>query len=167
MDYQTVFRDEYLAPVDLVSFAYSLNLFQELVGEEECWCIKDANHPALKNFACWHPSRPQFKGRDARLLSLAIVNQFSTTEKPLIVRKHSCKTKYCVNPTHYFYGTKMDVSLERQRRQGVKLSLKAIEEIRSTRDLDTNYWTYQRLSWKFKVPTQAVARICRRQTYDF
>ncbi len=166
MDYQTVFRDEYLTPVDLVAFAYGLNLFQELLGPKECWCVKKANHPALQHFTVSNKYRSSFKGRDARVLSLALVDQFRTDEKPVVVRKSACTSKYCVNPNHYFYGTRIDVGLQNQQRAGINLSLNLIDEIRSKRGSNTRFWTYRRLSWHFKVPEKIVARICRRESYD-
>ena len=166
MDYQTVFRDEYLTPVDLVAFAYALNAFQELVGSTDCWCVKKANHPVLKHFTFSNRHRSSFKGRDARVLCLALVDQFRTDEKPIVVRKSCCTSKYCINPNHYFYGTRVDVGLQNQLRAGINLSLNLIDEIRAKRHSDTRYWSYRRLSWHFKVPEKIVARICRRESYD-
>lgn len=167
MDYITVFQDDYLSFEDLLAFANALNTFQELVGKEACWCIKEADHPVLKSFTATHPNRPQFKGRDARVLALALIDQFYDDAKPIIVRRHICKSSYCINPGHYFYGTKPDVQLELQRRRGLKLSLKLINEIRSKRDHDPKSWSYARLAEDYKLPIQTVGRICRREIYDF
>jgi hypothetical protein len=167
MDYVSVFRDEYLTPEDLVDFANALNTFQELVGRDQCWCVKEANHPLLKSFTATHPYRPQFKGRDARVLSLALVDQFHSEEKPVIVRSHACKSFHCIHPGHMFYGTKADVQLEIQRRRGLKVSLKIINEIRLKRETDPESWTYSSLSAHYKLPLQTIGRICRREIYDF
>lgn len=167
LDYISVFREEYLTPEDIIAFANGLNVFQELMGKEACWCVKEADHPVLKSFTVSHASRPQFKGRDARVLSLALVDQFYDDYAPILVRKHVCKSSHCVNPHHYFYGTRLDVQLEQQRRRGLKVSLKVINEIRHKRELDPKAWSYDRLSKHYKLPLQTVGRICRREIYDF
>lgn len=167
MDYETVFRDEYLSEEDLTSFAYSLNIFLTHAGEETCWCIKKTNHSALKHFSASHRTHPQFKGRDARILSLAILNQFHTEEKPIIVRKHTCQSIYCINPHHYFYGTRGNVQIERRRRSGLNIDLDVVNNVREKRELNPKIWTYRKLSWEFKLPEQTIARICKRQGYDF
>ena len=169
MDYEwygQVFRDEYLTAEDLVTFATVLNLFNTQVGSKNCWCIKEANHPGLKNFTISHPSRPQYKGRDARILLLALVDEFWREEKPVIIRKSICNSIYCLNPNHYFYGTKADVQLERFKRSGHKLDTKIIEEIRNKREKNPKYWTYKELSKYYKLPYHTVSRICRRVIYD-
>ena len=97
---------------------------------------------------------------------MALVDQFRTDEKPVIVRRSCCTSNYCINPNHYFYGTRTDVGLQNQLRAGINLSLNIIDEIRSKRSSDTRFWSYRRLSWHFKVPEKIVARICRRESYD-
>lgn len=167
MNYVSVFRDEYLTPADIIAFASAMQAFQGLVGVKECWCVKKANHPMLSSFTVTHSSRPQFKGRDARVLSLALVDQFYSEEKPILLRRHVCTSVYCINPGHLFYGTKSDVQLETQRRRGLKVSLKIINEIRSKRENDPENWTYPSLAKHYKLPLQTIARICRREIYDF
>lgn len=166
MDYVTIFRDEYLSTEDLLAFATALNVFQEVVGKESCWCVKAADYSVLESFTVTHPSRPQFKGRDARVLSLALVDQFYDDLKPVIVRRHVCKSIYCVNPNHYYYGTRADVRLEHQRRSGLKLSLKIIDEIKLKREEDPRRWTYAKLASLYRLPVHVVGRICRGQSYD-
>lgn len=168
MDSKTVFLYEYLTDRDLVEFAYVLNLFLELSGEKECWCIQKTSHSALINFTASHRTQPQFKGRDARMLTLSIINQFQTDEKPVIVRRRECTSKYCINPLHYFYGTRSDVQLVRYNRTANSdLDHETIKSIRLKRQSNPRIWTYRKLSWEFKLSERTIAGICRRESYDF
>ena len=167
MDYVSVFRDEYLTTEDMIAFANAMHAFQELVGVKDCWCIKKANHPLFKSFTVTHPARPQFKGRDARVLALALVDRFYSEENPILLRRHVCQSKYCINPSHLFYGTKSDVQMETQRRRGLKVSPNVITEIRRKREADPANWTYSNLSTHYNLPLQTIGRICRKEIYDF
>lgn len=166
MDYASVFRDEYLNTQDLVTFVGVLHLFNTHLNQNQCWCIKEINHPAMKNFTASHPSQPRFKGRDARVLSLALTDQFYADEKPVIIRRHCCTSNHCINPGHYFYGTRSEVQMEKQKKNGIKMSLNLISEIRLKRQVDPRRWTYQALSRHYDLPRHTVSRICRRQSYD-
>ena len=61
-----------------------------------------------------------YKTMDARpLLLLAMIGQFPDDGKNnVIVRRHICDCKFCLNPSHYYYGTKADVRLETNQRNG-------------------------------------------------
>jgi len=166
MNYIDFFREEYLTPEDLLTFVQVLNLFQTSMPAGECWCIKSANHAALRSFNATHPHKARFKGRDAQALALSLVNQFYSDEKPVIVRRSNCHSFHCINPDHFFYGTHIDKQLQRQKRNGVSIDIEIIDEIRELRKTDQQTWTYKALSKKYKLPEHIIGRICRRQSYD-
>ena len=166
LDYITFFRDEYLTHQDLISFASTLKLCQTEVGMSTCWCLKKMDHPGLEHFTVSHPSRPLFKGRDARPLALALVDQFNSRKKPVIVRRHTCKSPHCINPAHYFYGTAQDVKIQSAKRKGININKKVVDEIRSKRESNKSEWTYQKLGNHYKLPYHVVRRICLEGAYS-
>ena len=166
MDFWTVFRDEYLTAEDLVAFAFTLDLYDKTMAPGDCWCIKAVNHPVLKDFSFAHTTYPRFKGRNARILSLALADKFYTEEKPIIVRRSKCDSEFCINPAHCYYGTRVDVHMESRRKQGVNMSPILINEIKNRRTQDSKKWTYKALSSQYKLPVHVVRRICQGITYD-
>jgi hypothetical protein len=166
VDYFKFFRDEYLTGEDLLCFATSLRLCQTELGINSCWCIKQINHPFLKYFTTSHPSRPLFKGRDARLLSLALINQYAPdTESNLVVRYSFCRSQHCINPTHYFFGTVQDVWMQNAKRKGRDINPEIVESIKNQRESDKNEWTYDKLSKQYKLPYHVIRRICNEGAY--
>jgi len=165
LDYIEFFRNEYLTREDLISFATSLQYCQTELGITPCWCLRKLNSPALEHFTCSHPSRPLYKGRDARPLALALVNQFAPAEDALIIRKHLCGSVHCINPSHYLFGTREDVWIQSLQRKGQKLTLKTIEDIRTKRESDKTQWTYEKLGKHFKLPYHVIRRICTESSY--
>lgn len=165
MDYLQFFRDEYLTEQDLVAFATTLKLCQDGIGLSPCWCLKKLDHPGLKHFSTSHRFRPQFKGRDARLLALALVNQFMPEEGAVVVRKHTCQSQHCINPSHYYFGTLKDVKLEHAKRKGININPAIVTEIRSKRESDKTMWTYQKLGKLYKLPYHVIRRICTENAY--
>jgi hypothetical protein len=167
LDYFTFFRDEYLTGEDLLSFATSLRLCQTELGITSCWCIKKINHPSLKYFTSSHPSRPLFKGKDARLLAMALADKYAPADGAnTVVRYSFCNSQHCINPTHYFFGTTQDVWMQNAKRKGREINPSIVESIKQQRATSKGEWTYEKLSKHYKLPYHVIRRICNEGAYS-
>jgi hypothetical protein len=153
------FHDNYIMGDDIAQFMNVLKLFDQRYGKEKCWCIKKINNPEhLKGFVLSHPNRPVYKGTDARGLVLALIDQYSEPEKPFIVRYSNCLSTHCINPNHYFHGTKRDVAIQRNKRNGThRLDPGLIELLRHERSEKRSYASLAR---EFNLPYHTVRRAC-------
>jgi hypothetical protein len=160
-----VFLFAELTPTDQVAFAKSFQLCQKVFGRSNCWCLKESNHPAFAGFALdtSHHKTIRYKGADARPLLLAMSGQFQPDESHVAIRKSICESPHCLNPWHYYWGTKAEVALEGQRKKKNGLTpeiIRALQEGRKEgkRVLD--------LSRQYKVPYHTARRICAGETYE-
>jgi hypothetical protein len=157
------FKENYLTEEDLLFFVSVLTRFESHLGTQSCWCLKTSNHSKLQGFTTSHSSRPLYKGRDARILVMAIVDQYQDASQPMVVRRHQCSSAHCLNPNHYYFGTKQDVCFERGQRKGSLVTPAIVKELRAG-FLENK--TYAALARQYKIPYHIVRRICIHEAYD-
>jgi hypothetical protein len=152
------FSQYYIVGEDAARFMTVLKLFDDRYGKEKCWCTKKINNPYhLEGFVLSHPNRPLYKRIDARVLTLALVGQYPDPNKPVIVRRGHCTSNHCINPNHYFYGTKRDVAIQRNIRKGSHLTQDLIDTIRAQWEEKRSYASLAR---EFNLPYHTVRRAC-------
>jgi len=159
-----LFNEHYLTSQELRQFLETLQRFEVTYGPKACWCLKTVTKAEVKGFSTGHSTKPFFKGIDARPLLLAVTNQYSTGEKPLVIRRHECESSHCVNPNHYYFGTKQDACFERGWRKGSRVTLKLVEELREK--YETQNTSITSLAKSYKLPYHVVRSICRYLSYE-
>lgn len=163
------FRQSCLNSDDAVVFAKAFQVCSRILGKERCWCVKTQNHSIFRGFNTSHASKLLYKGQDARPLLLALSDRYHTDELPIIVRRASCKSAYCLNPTHYYYGTRADVSLENNSRNTKKdeketqITAVVADQLRKERSAGISILN---LSRKYKIAYHTARRICSDNTYN-
>jgi len=169
MNYKEFFADLYFTEEDIVTFAALVKQLHDELGMGQCWCVQRYNASLLNQFRVTNKYRPLYKNRDPRLMTLALANRFAPVEEEgrsaLLVRRHVCSSKYCINPDHYYFGTAKDVKLEQAKRKGRNISPDVLAEIRSRRKSNKTKWTYEKLGKFFKLPYHVVRRICLEGAY--
>lgn len=159
-----LFNEHYLTSQELCRFLEILKKFESSCGPTACWCLKSVTRAEVRGFSTGHSTKPFFKGVDARPLLLAVINQYPNWEKPLVVRRHECNSFHCVNPNHYYFGTKRDISYERGWRKGSKVTPKLVEELREKYEFQNTSITS--LARSYKLPYHVVRSICRYLSYE-
>jgi hypothetical protein len=157
------FNEHSLTPQDLVYFIKIQNDFQDLFGSKHCWCLKSALKFLVQGFSTSHSTRPLFKGTDARPLALSVVGQYQTETKLMVVRRHQCRSIYCINPNHFYWGTKQDVCFERGWRKKSKVTPELVQELRSK--YESEKISFTSLAKSYKLPYHVVRNICRYISY--
>lgn len=162
MNLSSLFRDADLVAEDQIAFAKSIEVCLRLYGKDRCWRLDRAKHRAFSGFSTNQPQTLRYKGADVRPLLLGMSGQFQPDETHVAIRKSICKSPYCLNPEHYYWGTRAEVMLEGENKKKKGLSpevIKALQEGRQEgqRVLD--------LSRKYKVPYHTARRICAGETY--
>ena len=156
MDFAEFWKENYVVGSDAIHLIEVLELFNHTYGQNRCWCIKKIKTPEhIKGFVLTHTTIPIYKATDVRPLLLALLDQYQSDEKPIIVRRGCCKSKYCVNPTHYFYGTKRDVAFQLNIRNGSHLDEQLLEKLRREKKKDRSYASIAR---QFDLPYYTVRR---------
>jgi len=169
MEVLRLFFESSLSTNDAVVFAKAFQVCLHTLGSEQCWCMDKSKHSAFQGFVTSHGSRLLYKNQDARPLLLALSNRFYSDEKPVIVRRSCCTSKYCLNPAHAYYGTRSDVALENMAEQPPQTSRFSVgtaeiaEELRQHRDAGE---TILKLSRRYKLPYHVARRICSDNTYS-
>lgn len=163
MGLEDVFLYSDLTIQDQVQFAKTFQICLRLLGRDQCWCMQKRSHAAFEGFTTAHTSRLLYKGVDARPLILAMSNRFQTEETPIIVRRAACKSQYCLNPSHYYYGTRSAVALENAQRNKTGLSPQLIQLLRQGKQEGKRILD---LSRKYKIPYHTARRVCSEETYD-
>lgn len=165
------FFESSLATADVVAFAKAFQVCLHTLGKDQCWCMRKPTHRAFEGFISSHGSKLLYKNQDARPLLLAFSERYYSDERPVIVRRGLCQSKYCLNPSHYYYGTRRDVALENEARNPktakdrLLVTGDLVDKIRQGRDAGE---TILRLSRKYKVPYHVARRICSENAYaDF
>jgi hypothetical protein len=161
MDVLTLFRDLCLAPEDQVTLAKAFQFCLHVYGRNRCWRIDRSRHAALEGFNTSNKHTLFYQGADARPLILALSGRFQE-DGQVAIRSSSCKSPYCFNPTHYFWGTKSEVSIETQTKNSKKISADLVQKLRSERESGTQVLA---LSRKYKLPYHVARRICSGETY--
>jgi hypothetical protein len=166
MDLISFFRDASLTTEDAVVFAKAFQLSLQLQGPERCWCVKKQNHSVFNGFSTYNNTKLLYRGHDARGLLMAMSNRYYEDERPIVVRRSVCKSVHCLNPTHYYYGTKSDVAMEtnvRSSKSSQSQNILMADQIRMERDAGESIL---RLSRKYKIPYHTARRICSENAYS-
>lgn len=152
-----------LTPEDQVVFAKAFQICLRLWGRDKCWKLDRRNHPAFAGFNTSQPTTLYYKGVDVRPLILGISGRFQG-EGEVAIRKSCCSSPYCLNPAHYYWGTKSQVMLERLStgRKG-SISLEIIRKLREGRQEGKRILD---LSRQYKIPYHTARRICAGETYE-
>lgn len=158
------FNEHYLNNKELLHFVEILNRFQTVYGSKACWCLKSVTKAEVKGFTTSHTSKPLYKGIDARPLALAVVDQYQDWTKPVVVRRHQCGSLHCINPNHYYYGTKRDVCFERGWRKGSPITPELVAELREKHESQS--LSFATLAETHKLPYYLVRNICRYVAYE-
>lgn len=80
-----------------------------------------------------------------------------------MVRRHECTSVYCINPAHFYWGTKQDVCFERGWRKGSRVTVQLVEELR--KKYETQNTSITSLAKSYKLPYHVVRSICRYISY--
>jgi hypothetical protein len=163
MDKENAFLYQDLTPYDQVIFAKAIQISLQLMGKENCWCLKRNNHAIFQGFTTNKANRLFYKGRDARPLLLSIAGCNSPSAESVIVRKSICTSKYCLNPSHYYWGTRSDVAYENAQRRNNGVNTSLITKLRQEKELGTSSL---KLSKTYRIPYHIVRRICNYETYE-
>lgn len=163
MQLDQVFLYSGLTIRDQVQFARAFQLCHKLMGWNQCWCMQGDSHVVFDGFTTAHTSRLLYRGVDARPLILAMSNRFQVDENSIIVRRSLCKSQYCLNPSHYYYGTRSAVALEKAQRNKTGLSPQLIQLLRQDRQEGRKILD---LSRKYKIPYHTARRVCIEETYE-
>lgn len=169
MDPVEIFREASLTPEDAAAFAKAFQTCAQALGWTPCWDLgrRSLSHGIFQGFSTSHSTRLLYKGQDARPLILAISGRYYQDERPIIVRRSCCRSKYCLNPTHLYYGTKSDVSFENNQRQDKSKSNAVTRELVETLQMAKESGSsILAISRKYKVPYHTARRICNGETYS-
>ena len=161
--YEDLFLYEELTAYDQVVFATSLKFAHKLLGRKPCWCMKLCNHNVFQGFTTSKKNRLLYKTKDARPLLLALAGKFSTEEKSIIVRKAECTSQYCLNPSHYYWGTRSDVAYENAKRSNSNINNLLITKLREKSQKGISK---KELSITYKIPYETTRRICNYEIYE-
>ena len=163
------FTDGSLTAADLVTFAKVFKLCLDTLGRDRCWCLKERTHSIFSGFSTAHPNRGLYKGQDVRPLVLAMSGRFYSDERPVSVRRACCSSVYCINPLHYYYGTRGDVAMEtttkkpKARAKQNQVTPEVVENLRQDKEAGESILS---LSRKYKLPYHVARRICNDETYN-
>jgi hypothetical protein len=154
-----------LTPTDQITFVKAFQIAIQLRGKDKCWCLKrrdQCNHTIFQGFTTSKKVCLSYRGRDARPLLLAMAGEPSNPLKTIIVRRAVCESQYCLNPSHYYWGTRADVAKEsiQKRKKGINNAL-----ITRLRQDSESGISSLKLSKTYRLPYQTVRRICNYETY--
>ena len=171
MDPITVFRDYSLAEHDAVAMAKALQVCIYGLGWDKCWdaSSRSLSHSILHGFNTSHPAMLLYRGQDARPLLLALSGRYYQDARPIIVRRSCCKSKHCLNPTHLYYGTRGDVALETNKRNGTtepRRNVVTLELINSIQMAKLSGESILKVSRRLKIPYHTTRRIYNEETYN-
>ncbi len=155
-----------LTVLDQVVFAKAFQTAYKMHGQDSCWCLKDknsCNHSIFQGFTSSKKTGISYRGRDARPLILSMAGYTQEPHKPIIVRRSNCKSQYCLNPAHYYWGTRTDVAYEQLKRDKTILNKDLINQLRREK---ANGKSSLGLSKKYKLAYHTVRRICNNEIYE-
>lgn len=149
---------------DILNFAITLREVDRLLDSNHCWDLCSIKNKImlkeLKHFSASHKSIPLYKGKDARPLILALFSICPGLDKEKIIRIGICRCNHCLNPSHYYYGNNLNLSIERWKRRGHRITEEIYHEVRRLRELDPKTYTYKQLAYKFNLKIHLVESIC-------
>jgi hypothetical protein len=161
MDVLTLFRDLCLNQQDQVVLARTFQFCLGVYGKDQCWRMDKTQHAAFEGFSTSNKQTLFYQGVDARPLILALSGRFQE-DGQVAIRSAVCNSPYCFNPTHYFWGSKSEVSLETHTKNKRNLSADLVQELRSEREKGVQVLA---LSRKHHLPYHVVRRICSGETF--
>jgi len=162
MSVAEVFLFSDLTPADQVAFAKAFQIGLQLWGRDQCWALDKRSHSAFSGFNTSNRTTLYYKGADARVLLLAMSGRFQSDDE-VAVRRSTCSSPHCLNPTHYYWGSRSQVMLEKNSRQKSPVSAEVIKAMRAGRQEGKRVLD---LSRKYKVPYHTARRICAGETYE-
>jgi hypothetical protein len=130
MPLEQLFLFSGLTPLDQLVFSAAFRVCLDAIGADDCWCLQKRSHSAFAGFSTVNQNKLLYKSQDARPLLLAMAGQFQSDERPVTVRRSICQSPHCLNPAHYYWGTKADVAAETAQRNGKQISIEAINKMR-------------------------------------
>jgi len=152
-----------LTPEDQVVFAKAFQICLRLFGTDRCWRLDRRKHPAFMGFNFSQATSVVYKGVDVRPLILAMSGRYKE-EGQVAIRRSTCGSPHCLNPAHYYWGSKSQVMLERfGTRRGGQISVDTIEGMRMGRLQGKRVLD---LSRQYKIPYHTARRICAGETYE-
>ena len=164
MDFEVFCKERYLSGPETLQFLTILKNFCTTYGQNQCWSLQKVKNPdAVAGFSMSRNARPRFKGADARELLLAAVGQYHSESKPIIVRHSCCESTCCVNPLHYFYGTRQDAMWQHNLRIGSPVSPQVVTQLRE--ECGRTKKSYASLAREFNLPYHTVRRICNNESF--
>ena len=84
--------------------------------------------------------------------------------KAVAVRKSICKSIYCLNPSHYYWGTRVDVACETAKKKPRQKRFDPVIIENMRQDKESNI-SILKISRKYKIPYHITRRICNGETY--
>ena len=156
------FRDNGLIPPDAIVFAKAFQVLMKISGKSACWDLNQSRHNIFSGFVNSKRNHLFYKTLDARPFLLAMIGQYPDEENRVIVRRHTCDCKFCLNPSHYYYGTMADVRLETNQRNGDALTPDLVTKIKSVDHGLSN----KEVARRFNLSYQRVRKIRRGYTFD-
>ena len=152
-----------LTPYDQITFAKAFQIAFQGIGKDRCWCMKKHTHAVFRGFSTSKTKTLLYKNKDARPLILAMTGRYYEENKSIIVRKAICTSKYCLNPSHYYWGTRSDVAYESAQRRETGVNNDLITKLRIE---NAGGISSLKLSKTYKIPYHTVRRICNNETYE-
>lgn len=155
-----LYRD--LTPEDQVRVAKTLHTASQIMDRTRCWRLENLNHKLFEGFSTLDKRTIKYKGVDARALLLAMTGQFAEGAKNVAVRKASCQSAHCLNPTHYYWGTREDVAYENAVREGSAIPKECINAMRSASESGESLI---KISRRYRIPYHTTRRICKNEIF--
>lgn len=163
------FLENDLSTRDAVLFSMVFQAYLTSLGPDRCWCMKKNSLSSFTGFTISSPSKTRYKGRDARILSLAIAGVVPKEDAgQVVVRRSCCKSPHCINPAHYYYGSKSDVAMENRGKKQIKKGDPAVmtpELARLLRSERASGKSITSLAIKYRLQYHVARRVCSEDTY--
>jgi|TARA_R110002126_G_scaffold9950_1_gene44721 hypothetical protein len=163
------FLESGLSAKDAVVFSTVFQAYLQSVGPDRCWCLKKNAHSAFAGFSVASPSKTRYRDLDARPLALALAGVYPTEDaEQVLVRRSCCKSVHCINPAHYYYGSRADVAMETQGKKPIKkgdpavMTPKLAELLRSERASGKSIAS---LAIKYRLQYHVARRVCSENAY--
>ena len=121
------------------------------------------NNAGFKGFTTSKKTKLMYKGHDARPLILNMTGRNYSEEEPIIVKRSECKSQFCLNPSHYYWGTRKDVAYENAKVSEKSINIDLITKLRNENQSGVSS---RKLSKHYRLPYHSVRRICSYETYE-
>ena len=163
MQNENPFLYNLLTPYDQIKFVNAFKTALKIIGKEKCWCMKKIKHSAFEGFNTSKKNKLQYQGKDARELLLYLTGRKAKDNTQIIVRKGYCQSPYCLNPAHYYWGTRKDVAYENASVSENSIDTFLISKLRKESQKGISS---RKLSKIYRLPYHSVRRICSYETYE-